>query len=307
MIISASRRTDIPALYSEWFINRLREGHFLIPNPRNPNRLSRIDVSPENVDCIGFWTKNPIPMLDKLGLLDLMGYPFYMQFTLTPYDKTIEPGLPAKTELLRAFIDMSKQIGAVRSVWRYDPVIVDARHSIKWHTEQFTCMCEMLHTYTHRCVISFVDPYKSLSNQFFALTRAEMTGIASAFSVVAAKYDIVIYTCAEDVDLSSHGIQHGACIDQHLIEQVIDRRITAKRDANQRSACRCIESVDIGAYDTCPHGCAYCYATSDRKTVMRRVAVHDPYAPMLTGYTNGDETITDRTTSSQKIDQLSLF
>ena len=307
MIISASRRTDIPALYSEWFMNRLAEGHFLIPNPRNPNRLSRIDVSPENVDCIAFWTKNPIPMLDKLGQMDAMGYPSYIQFTLTPYEKAVEPGLPAKSELLQAFVDLSKQIGAVRSVWRYDPIIIDARHSVEWHIGQFAQMCKRLHTYTQRCVISFVDPYKSLGNSFAALTRAEMTGIASAFSAISAKYGIVIYTCAEEIDLSHYGIQHGACIDQRLIGQIINRCISAKSDANQRTACCCIESVDIGAYDTCPHGCSYCYATSGMKTVMRRVAAHDPHAPMLTGYPNGEEVITNRTTPSQKTDQLRLF
>lgn len=100
MIISASRRTDIPAFYSEWFMNRLKEGYALIPNPRNADRLARAELSPDKVDCIAFWTKNPIPMLDKLEQLDKMGYRYYIQFTLTPYDKTVERNLPPKTELI---------------------------------------------------------------------------------------------------------------------------------------------------------------------------------------------------------------
>lgn len=307
MIISASRRTDIPAFYSEWLLNRLKEGYALIPNPRNPNRLGRVSLAPENVDCIAFWTKNPIAMLDKLWQLDSMGYSYYIQFTLTPYDKTIETNLPPKRELLRTFTQMSKRIGAKRSVWRYDPIIVDVKHGVGWHTGRFAEMCEILQTHTERCFLSFVDQYKSLHNKFRALTKDEMAGIASGFSEVAGKYNIALYTCAEGIDLSRYGIRHGACVDRGLIERIIGRPITAKNDANQRVACCCIESVDIGAYDTCPHGCAYCYATSSPKTVSRRAAAHDPHAPMLTGYPRGDEIITDRTAPSQIINQLSLF
>lgn len=307
MIISASRRTDIPAFYSEWFMNRLKEGYALIPNPRNPNRLGRVALSPENVDCIVFWTKNPANMLGRLSELDAMGYAYYVQFTLTPYDRSMEPNLPSKAELLRTFIEMADQIGALRSVWRYDPVVVDDKHGVGWHVEQFSAICGKLRTYTERCILSFVDPYKSLCDRHRALTDDEMIGIASGFSKIARRCGIALYTCAEEIDLSRYGIGHSACIDQKLIEKTAGYRITAKKDANQRAACRCIESVDIGAYDTCPHGCTYCYATSSPKTVLRRVNEHDPRAPMLTGCPKGDEIVTDRTTPSQKVTQLSLF
>lgn len=307
MIISASRRTDIPAFYSEWLMNRLAEGYALIPNPRNPNRLERVELSPENVDCIAFWTKNPIPLFDKFSSLTAMGYPYYMQFSLTPYDSTVETSLPPKAELLQAFTEMSRQIGRERSIWRYDPIIVDDKHPIPWQIEQFTAMCDRLRNYTERCIISFVDPYKSLNDKYRALTSGEITTVASGLSGIASKYGITLYTCAEEINLSHCGIEHGACIDKQLIEQIIGQPIAAKNDANQRAACRCIESVDIGAYDTCSHGCTYCYATSNPKTVLHRMAAHDPHAPMILGYPKGDEIITDRTVTSQKIDQLSLF
>ncbi len=307
MIISASRRTDIPAFYSQWFMNRLQEGYILIPNPRNPNRLGRVELTPENVDCIAFWTKNPMPMLDKLPELTAMGYSYYIQFTLTPYDNTIETNLPPKTELLQAFLAMSKQIGPSRSIWRYDPVIVDINYPVKWHIEQFALMCESLQNYTERCIISFVDPYKSLKDRYRALTDCEMKEVASGFAEIAHKYGIVLYTCAEAIELSSYGIKPGACIDQNLIEKIIGYHIKAKNDTNQRAACRCIQSVDIGVYDTCSHGCTYCYATSSPSTVLRRMAAHDPQAPMISGHPQGGEIITDRTTPSQKTAQLSLF
>lgn len=307
MIISASRRTDIPAFYSEWFMNRLKEGYALIPNPRNSNRLGQVNLSPQNVDCIAFWTKNPTAMLGRLSELDAMGYAYYIQFTLTPYGADVEPHLPSKAELLRIFIQMSEQIGALRSVWRYDPVVIDDKHSVDWHFERFSEMCETLRTHTERCILSFVDPYKSLNDKFRAMTNDEMLEIASGFSRIADKYGIALFTCAEVIDLSRYGIRHSACVDQDLIERIIGYRIAAKKDANQRAACCCIESVDIGAYDTCPHGCTYCYATSSPKTVLCRVSEHDPHAPMLTGYPRGDEIITERTMPSQKVVQLSLF
>lgn len=307
MIISASRRTDIPAFYSDWFINRLTEGYALIPNPRNPNRLGRVELSPQNVDCISFWTKNPIPMFDKFSSLTAKGYAFYIQFSLTPYENAIEVNLPPKAELLQAFIKMSKEIGAKRSVWRYDPIIIDERHSVCWHLKQFSAICGRLQGYTERCVISFVDPYKSLFNKYRALSSNEMIMVASGISEIANSHGITLYTCAEEVDLTQFGIRHGSCIDKQLIEEIIGQRIAAKIDANQRASCCCIESVDIGAYDTCSHGCTYCYATSSMNTVIRRMAAHDPSAPMLTGYPKGNEIITNRTTSSQIINQLSLF
>lgn len=307
MIISASRRTDIPAFYAQWFINRLKEGYVLITNPRNAGRLGRVELAPGNVDCIVFWTKNPLPMLDKLEQLEAMGYAFYTHFTLTPYDEALEGCLPPKPELVRAFRELSQKTSAQRVLWRYDPIVVDAKHTINWHIAQFAEMCAALHRYTKRCILSFIDPYKNISDKFRSLRCDEMIALASGFSVVAQTYDMALYTCAEEIELAEYGIAHAACIDQRLVEQITGCRIKAKNDGNQRAACGCIESVDIGAYDTCPHGCTYCYATSSPKTVWRRVAAHDPSAPMITGYPKGNEIITDRTMPSQKINQLSLF
>ena len=307
MIISASRRTDIPAFYFDWFTNRLKEGYVLVPNPRNAGRLGKVELSAQNVDCIVFWTKNPAPMLNRISELDAMGYSYYIQFTLTPYDKTAEAFLPPKNELLRVFAEMSEKVGRKRAVWRYDPVFIDDKYSIGRHIEQFGKMCEKLETYTERCVISFIDPYKNISSMFKAMTDLEMAAIAAGFSKIAAQHGISLYTCSEEIDLSDYGIGHSSCIDKNLIEQIIGCPIKAKIDANQRKECRCIESVDIGAYNTCTHGCAYCYATPSKKTTLRLAAEHDPNAPMLTGYPKGSEIITNRTVLSQKIGQIKLF
>ena len=307
MMISASRRTDIPAFYSEWFFNRLREGQVLAPNPYDPGRLGYVELSPKNVDCIVLWTKNPVPMLDKFRKLDDMGYRYCVHFTLTPYGKDIERNLPPKPKLLQAFREMSERIGIERSVWRYDPILVDAEHSVEWHLDRFGRMCDVLHDRTERCFLSFVDPYKGLDDRFRALTENEMKDIASGFSDIAKAHDIKLFTCAEKADLSQYGIEHGACIDQRLIERIVGYRITAKKDADQRTECRCIESVDIGAYDTCAHGCSYCYAVSNGDTAMRRMAAHDVDSPVITGHPRGDETITDRTKGPQRDEQTDLL
>jgi len=307
MIISASRRTDIPAFYSEWFFNRLKEGYVLVPNPYDADRLGYAELSPKNVDCIVFWTKDPTPMLDKFRRLDGMGYRYCVHFTLTPYGKDIEPNLPSKAELLRTFRRMSERIGIERSVWRYDPVMVDGEHPVGWHLDRFEKMCEELRGHTERCFISFVDPYKSLENRFRALTGDEMKDIATGFSGIAKANGIEIFTCAEKADLSVHGIGHGACIDRKLMERITGHRMAAKKDANQRTECLCIEAVDIGAYDTCTHGCSYCYAVSSPRSASRRRAAHDPSSPMLIGRPSGNETVTDRTKGSQKDSQTDLL
>lgn len=307
MIISASRRTDIPAFYSEWLIKRLEAGYVMMPNPRNPNRLGRVLLSPALVDCIVFWTKNAAPMMDKLSQIEGMGYSFYFQFTLTPYSKTVETNLPPKTELIRIFAELSHRIGPERVVWRYDPVFIDVVHTVRWHLEQFYQLCEKLHPFTRRCIFSFIDPYKSIGSSFQAMSRTEMLEIAAGFSEIAKQYHLALFTCAEEINLEAYGIGHSSCIDKGLIEQMIGHNMKAKRDANQRSACRCIESVDIGAYDTCLNGCRYCYATTSNKLVLHQKQNYDVNAPMLTGYPVGNEIITDRTVPSQKDIQPRLF
>lgn len=307
MIISASRRTDIPALYSQWFLNRLEAGFVMVPNPRAPNRLRLAELSPDNVDCIVFWTKNPSPILDKLNRIEAMGYAFYFQFTLTPYDKTVERNLPPKAELINIFTALGQRLGAERIIWRCDPIIIDAVHSIRWHCERFHELCEKLSPFTRRCVLSFLDSYRHIAGRFNEVRYEEILTVASGFSKIAEKYGLALSTCSEAIDLSEYGIGHSSCIDPELIEQILGCGIRAKKDAAQRSECKCIESVDIGAYNTCINDCAYCYAVTNLGTASRQFQNHDPDAPMITGYPKGNEIITNRAAKSQKMNLPRLF
>ncbi len=305
MIISASRRTDIPAVYPEWFLNRLREGEVFVPNPYNRKKVNRILLSPDTVDCIVFWTKNPEPLMPYLKEIKEMGYRFYFQMTITDYEEDMEPGVPSTEESIATFLLLSEMIGKERIDWRFDPVLLTDKYSIDYHAEKFEMMCRWLHRATKRCIISFVDAYKE--SRYSELESEEMKCLAEVFSKIAAKYKLPLYTCAERIDLSEYGIEHGACIDLGRVEEITGYKLDLKRDHGQRPQCRCVESIDVGMYDTCINGCKYCYAAGKRENVQRKYNMHDAASPVLIGGLKGDEIITTKVLQSNKDNQLSLF
>ena len=221
MIISASRRTDIPAYYPDWFCNRLREGFVCVRNPMNFHQVSRIALSLDVVDGIVFWTKDPRPLMPRLE--ELRAYPYYFQFTLTPYGKDIEPGLPDKgTVLLPAFQALSRMIGPERVIWRYDPILLTARYTPDFHIAAFRQMAQRLEGYTHKCVISFVDLYRNTQARmsglgFAPLAETEIAELAPRLAEIAGRHRVVLETCAETIDLQRFGFAHGRCIDRRLL------------------------------------------------------------------------------------------
>lgn len=298
MILSASRRTDIPACYSEWFFNRLREGFVLVRNPFNPRRISRVSLLPESVDGIVFWTKNPLPMLDRLS--ELERFPYYVQFTLTPYGRDAEPRLPDKKEaLIPAFLRLSQAVGKERVLWRYDPIFFSARYTFQYHCLAFRRMAEALAGATELCTVSFLDYYRNTACHMRPLsvrqeTSEERLELMRCFSQIAGEYGLRLATCAEEIDLSSFGISHAACIDAARLERIGAKPLAARRDPNQRPACGCAASVDIGAYDTCPGGCLYCYADHSRSRILQNIRAHDPHSPLIAGTVGPEDVITER-------------
>jgi hypothetical protein len=265
MIISASRRSDIPAFHGEWFMDCLRAGEVFVKNPVNKTQVSRVDLSPGAVDCFVFWTKNPAPFLRFLDELDDRGYPYYVQFTLTPYGRDLEPNLPEKQALLDTFCRLSERLGRERVLWRYDPVILSPRYDCSFHARQFEEFCRVLEGKTEKCVISFVDSYGFLKKDFEELgirelTAAEITGIAGALGPAAEKYGLALASCCEKADLGGCNIARNRCIDAELINRVFGLRLLYKKDPGQRRHCLCSASRDIGAYHSCLYGCRYCYA-----------------------------------------------
>lgn len=305
MIISASRRTDIPALYPEWFMNRLLEGEVLVPNPYNRKKVSRVELSPKTVDCFAFWTKNPEPMLPYLKMIDMLGYSYYFEMTITDYGKDLEPNLPSTEDSMATFMLLSERIGRKCLDWRFDPIIMNEKYPLAYHLEKFEMMCEWLHAYTERCIISFVDYYKG--SPFVEAEEEDMIAAAKGLAKIADRYNLPLYTCAEKVNLQEYGICPGACIDRKKIENIVGYKLDVKKDKGQRRECGCVESVDIGMYDTCIHGCGYCYATGSLESSTQKHKLHDPKSPMLIGNLRGDETITERRMLLQRDDQMSIF
>ena len=287
MILSASRRTDIPAYYSQWFINRLKEGYALYRNPMKHSQICKVELKPELVDCIVFWTKDPADMMDKLDLIEAWGYHYYFQFTLTPYGREIETRLRDKDSIIQTFQQLSKRLGKHRVLWRYDPIILNEELTIQYHEDMFRMLCEKLAAYTECCTISFVDLYRKLNNRvkdnvLQEISQEQMHSLAAVFNRIAKLYDIDLRACCEAADLSTEGVKPAACIDRNVIERICGYPIRVEKDRNQRLHCGCMKSMDIGAYNTCGNGCIYCYANHSAASIRKNRAKHDPASPFIT-------------------------
>jgi hypothetical protein len=310
MIISASRRTDIPAYYSDWLLNRIKERYVYVRNPLNIHQISKINLSPDVVDCIVFWSKNPRPLLDKLQILN--EYAYYFQFTLNPYDKDIEVQLPCKYEILETFKKLSDMISPSKIIWRYDPVLLNKKYTISFHIDKFSEYAMKLKGYTEKVTFSFIDFYKKITENIkFAeideITYEEKNIIADNFSRIAKNSNLIIDTCAEDIDLSKYNISHARCIDDRLIAKIIGYNFIAEKDKNQRLECGCVGSVDIGEYNSCSNGCVYCYANYSPNVVKTNFKKHNKFSPLLIGETNESDIINERKVLSNKILQKEFF
>ena len=302
MILSASRRTDIPCWYSEWFLNRLHAGYVLVRNPMNAAQVSRVSLSPDTVDCIVFWTKDAGPMMGRLSEIEKMGYPYCFQYTITPYGKELERRLRAKEEILANFIELSDRIGAGRMVWRYDPILLNGDWTAERHEEALSRMCERLAGYADRVVVSFVDLYTRLKRtDLQEVGEREAKKLAAAIGRAAKRHGLRVQTCCEDWDLRKYGIERGGCLDERLLEQTCGCRLSLKRDKGQRNGCGCMESVDIGAYHTCPNGCLYCYANQNDARALENQRSHDPAGELLYGRVKETDRVYERRAKSMKI------
>ncbi len=310
MIISASRRTDIPAFYSRWLINRLRAGWCLVPNPLEPKRLSRVSLRPEDVDAIVFWSKDPSPLLPYLDEIDDMGFRYYFQFTLNDYPHILEPDLPPIEKRLEVFQQLSQRIGPRRVVWRYDPIIISGITPLNYHLQRFSWLAKELNGATHRVMVSFVCLYRKTERRLSRLeaqgnfkldrniTCEANRGLLKGLGAIARQNGIQMFTCAAPPEIQSAGVPPGKCIDDGLVREIWRLDISYRKDPSQRQHCLCTLSKDIGVMDTCLHGCVYCYSTRDLSLAKRRYREHKPDSPAL--WTPQVQT------SAEVVNQLSL-
>lgn len=303
MIISASRRTDIPAFFGEWFSNRIKAGYFYRVNPYNPKQVKGFSLLPEDVDAFVFWTKNPRPFFSQLDLIEGMGFNYLFQYTLNDYPPVFEPGVPSVSQRLDSFKSLSDRIGPKRISWRYDPVILSSITPLEYHFEKVSKLVRELSGYTERLVISFLDFYGKVQKNLNQLAFAKgirfedwldgtnlglLDNFATQVQAIAKDNGIHTFTCSEAIDLQKYGISPGSCIDGGLINEVFGIRRGWKKDPSQRKNCRCVVSVDMGVYDTCKFGCAYCYANTNNKTALKNDREHFPDSPVLIGRHQGD-------------------
>lgn len=296
MILSVSRRTDIPRFYFEWFLNRLKEGYVLVRNPMNFHQVSRIELSPETIEFIVFWSKNPKPMIERLD--ELKPYPFYIQFTINAYDDVIEENLPPKKELIETFKRLSDKTSPQQILWRYSPVLLTSKYTPEYHVEFFSEICTQLNGYTEKCNLSFIDMYAKIKTRMKEMGISEpdfeqKNFLANTFKRIAAENGIKIGACG-NLDLESSGIEKSQCIDGNLIAKLLNQNFEGGKDLNQREDCYCAPSIDIGTYDTCLNGCTYCYANSAKSKAEKRFEQHDTNSPILCSELTDKDKITER-------------
>lgn len=284
MILQTGMRTDIPAFYSRWFLNRIKEGYVLVRNPYNPSAVTKYRIDPKVVDLIAFCTKNPAPMLEHMDILKPYGQ--YWFVTITPYGKEIEPNVPNKAKVIEDFKTLSKTVGVDSVGWRYDPIFITEKYSLDFHLNTFEKMAEELSGYTHTCVISFIDLYKKVVNNFpqvREVNKEERLKIGKAFAEIGKKYGITIKACAEGDELKPYGVDCDGCLTKSTYETALHTKLNMPKRKGQRGACACFLGNDIGAYDTCKHLCKYCYANTNPKAVLYNSKLHNPNSPFLLG------------------------
>jgi hypothetical protein len=296
MIVSASRRTDIPAYYPDWLMGRIEAGYCLVRNPFDARSLRRVSLDPADVDFLVLWTRDPRPLAPRLREIEARGIRFYAQVTITGYPRaaapgapSIEPGAPPLPEAIDALCDLSDRIGGDRVLWRYDPIVLAEGLGPDGHLAAFERIAAALEGRTGRVTLSVVDEYSGtrsrLAKAGFPGARFEVSAYApllADLAAIARSRGMKPVACAEEADLRPLGIEAGACVDRGLAASLWGPAVGdapgsgdekgAGKDPGQRGACLCAKSVDIGAYGSCPRGCAYCYASRGRGRLEPRGA-----------------------------------
>ncbi len=308
MILNTGSRTDIPAYYSDWFYNRIADGYVLVRNPYYPTQITKYLLNPEVIDVMVFCTKNPTPMLGRLSFLS--GFDTFWFVTITPYGKDIEPHVPPKEQVIHSFQRLSEIVGSGRMSWRYDPIFITDRYSIDYHIEQFAQMAKTLSGYTSQCVVSFIDLYEKTKRNFHgvrSVTDTEQEILISAFSEIAKENNLQIHLCCENAGLVRENVDADGCMSQAVLEKALGCKLHVPKKKSARNECSCLLGADIGAYNTCGHGCLYCYANYDRETVEKNMKLHNVLSPLLIGKVTENDVIKLAEQKLWKDRQMDIF
>ena len=292
MILNTGLRTDIPGFFSEWFYNRIEEGFVYVRNPYAKNQIYSYRLDPELIDCIIFCTKNPKPMFENLEKIDKFNQ--YWHITITPYEKEIEPNVPPMNDVLESFKYLSKKLGKENVTLRYDPIFINEKYTLEKHIESFEYIINSLSGYTTEAIISFIDLYEKTKRNFpkaIEVTKDERLKLGKEFAQIGKKNNITIKTCVEGSELDKFGIDSSGCMTKEVIERAINKNLNVPKQKARNGECYCLLNNDIGEYNTCGHGCLYCYANSNKRLVKRNLKLHDPKSPILIGEIKEDDII----------------
>ena len=307
MIIQTGLRTDIPAFYTPWFLRRLAEGFVLVRSPYAPGQVTRYCLSPEVVDCIGFCTKNPAPMLPHLDRLNVYGQFWYV--TITPYGPDIEPHVPPAIQVAESLRQLSAKVGRACAAWRYDPILLTEEWTVERHLTAFETLCRQLEGAVDVCVISFIDLYAKVKRNFpqvREVPREDRLLLGRELAGIGAKYGIRLKSCCEGDELAPFGVDCSGCMTRDVYERAIGASLRMPAGSRSRT-CLCHLSGDVGAYNTCGHGCRYCYANTDEAAVRRTMAQHDPASPLLVGSLRTGDVVRDARQESWRDGQMTLM
>ena len=288
MILNTGLRTDIPGFFSEWFYNRIEDGFVYVRNPYAKNQIYSYRLDPELIDCIIFCTKNPKPMFENLEKIDKFNQ--YWHITITPYEKEIN-------DVLESFKYLSKKLGKENVTLRYDPIFINEKYTLEKHIESFEYIANSLSDYTTEAIISFIDLYEKTKRNFpkaREVTKDERLKLGKEFAQIGKKNNIIIKTCVEGTELDKFGIDSSGCMTKEVIERAINKNLNVPKQKARNGECYCLLNNDIGEYNTCDHGCLYCYANSNKRLVKRNLKLHDPKSPILIGEIKEDDIIKEK-------------
>ena len=283
-IVSVSRRTDVPAFHARWFFRRLEEGFAEYRNPFG-GKILRVSLRPEDVRAFVFWTRNPAPLMRGL---DRIERPFYFLYTLNGYPRALERSTPPLTRSVDTFRRLAGRIGPERVRWRYDPILLSRETDAAFHLRNFEKIARSLQGATEECLFSFVDIYGKVKRNMAAVpegfrllevARRERRALSRELAGIAGRYGIRLLACCED-DLVAGAVGKARCVDSGLIGRIAPSGARLPHRPT-REECGCAASRDIGAYDTCPHGCVYCYANASPEAAIRRYRKCDPALTMV--------------------------
>lgn len=308
MILHTGMRTDIPAFYSQWLLNRLEAGYVLVRNPFDPSQVTRYRLSPSVVDLLCFCTKNPAPMLPYLEKLKSYGQ--YWFVTITPYGRDVEPNVPPAETVMESFLELSRTLGSHRVAWRYDPILIHGSYTADFHLQRFERMANKLSGATDTCVISFVDLYEKVKRNFSGLqpvSRQDRLLLTGRMADIARRCGMTLKTCGEAQELSLCGADTSGCMTVATFEKALGERLKVPRFQPQRKECACYLGNDIGAYHSCAHLCRYCYANDDAPLAQYNCRRHDPASPFLIGHSMPGDRIHEAKQESWIDRQLSFL